>query len=304
MRVRKVPMTGRRGHFGKKLGRGERGSALVLVTLFLVVLFGFAALSLDVSNVYRQKQKVHDATDAAALAGVAKLDPSDPAAQSDAITEATVIVNTNGVTAAEIASGAVSNAGAIQVGFWDGTTFTANATPYNAVSVPAQRTVSNTFAKAVGLFSLMKPTVDSIAAIGALVTPAAIPTNAVPTIFPNTNTDMQNFNSGNWGKIDLCGGFGSPPCFASAGTSTDTEPGFSGVCSGFESLTNQIVVLPVVDSYPNGKKTVTIVNFVVVKIVSINNCNGSNFSLTIVFLGEGFGALQQAGLGPTRTLVE
>jgi Flp pilus assembly protein TadG len=302
MSVRREVTTGRQRYFGEKLRRSERGSTLVLVTLFLAVLFGFAALSLDVSNVYHQKQKVRAATDAAALAGVAELD-SDGSSTSNtlAITVADILANTNGVTNAEIASSA---AGQIQIGYWDGTTFTASTAPYNAVSVPAQRAVPVTFGKAVGFISQMRPAVDSIATIGALVTPAAIPSNAVPTIFPTTNTDMQNFNSGNWGKIALCGGFGSPPCFASAGTSTDTDPGFSGVCNGFESLTNQIVVLPVVDSFPNGKKTVTIVNFIVVKIVSVNNCNGANFSLTVVFLGEGFGALQQAGVGPTRTLVE
>src|SRR5882724_11265599 len=87
-------------------GRSERGSTLVLVTLFIFVLFGFAALSIDVANVFREKHKAHDATDAAALAGVAKLDPSDLTGQSNAnaIAEADVIANTNGVTDAEIAA--------------------------------------------------------------------------------------------------------------------------------------------------------------------------------------------------------
>src|SRR5882724_11742215 len=104
-------------------GRSERGSVLVLVTLFIFVLFGFTALSIDVANVYREKHKAHDATDAAALAGVAKLAPSGNAAA--AITEAEVIANTNGVTHDEITA---SNTGTIQVGSWDGTAFTANST--------------------------------------------------------------------------------------------------------------------------------------------------------------------------------
>jgi len=147
-------------------GRSERGSVLVLVTLFIFVLFGFTALSIDVANVYREKHKAHDATDAAALAGVAKLGDSalPPGTQaSDAINEAEVIAITNSVKHAEITA---SNTGTIEVGLWDGTSFTAGTTPYNAVRVPAQRTVTNNFGRVVG-FPVMTPVVDSIATIGA-----------------------------------------------------------------------------------------------------------------------------------------
>src|SRR6266404_776216 len=164
-------MIGRQRDSEERFGLSKRGSALVLVTLFIFVLFGFAALSLDVSNVYREKHRAHMATDAAALAGVAKIgDPFvDPSQQkSDAVAEAQIIANTNGVTDIEISASAVGNTGTIQVGLWDGNVFAANATPYNAVRVPAQRKVPLNFGNIGGPLGMsqMTPTVDSIATIG------------------------------------------------------------------------------------------------------------------------------------------
>jgi hypothetical protein len=316
MSVRKELMTERQRYFGEKLGQGERGSTLVLVTLFIIVLFGFAALSLDVANAFRQKQKVHAATDAAALAGVDQVgDPTVPPGtqSSDAITEADVIANTNGVTDAEIASGAVSNAGTIEVGFWDGSTFTANVTPYNAVSVPAQRTVPLTFGKAVGLFSQMTPTVDSIAAIGAHPIPYGVPSNAVGAV--GSTLTLQNWSPGNWGPIDLCGAANGKNqrinvttngCYSNYGQVTTASTGFEGVSDAFQDLCGQTVVLPVTSGSPNGQGEVTIINFIVVEL-NDPNCgtgSGSNWKFTATILGVGFSGLREQGMGPIRSLVE
>jgi hypothetical protein len=56
--------------------RSERGQALILAALAMVVLLGFAALSIDVGYWYSQKREVQKAVDAAALAGAQEL-PDD-----------------------------------------------------------------------------------------------------------------------------------------------------------------------------------------------------------------------------------
>lgn len=55
----------------------ERGAVLVIVAILLPVLFGFAALALDVGNWYIRAQREQKAADAAALAGSVYL-PADP----------------------------------------------------------------------------------------------------------------------------------------------------------------------------------------------------------------------------------
>lgn len=57
--------------------RNERGQAIVLMTLSLVVVMGMAALVLDVGNWFHTKRRLQGTADAAALAGAQRL-PDDP----------------------------------------------------------------------------------------------------------------------------------------------------------------------------------------------------------------------------------
>ena len=57
--------------------RDERGQAIVLMTISLVVILGMAALVIDVGNWYHTKRRLQGTADAAALAGAQKL-PNDP----------------------------------------------------------------------------------------------------------------------------------------------------------------------------------------------------------------------------------
>ena len=49
--------------------RNERGAVLVLVAASMVVMFGFAALAVDVGNLMLVRTESQKAADAAALAG-------------------------------------------------------------------------------------------------------------------------------------------------------------------------------------------------------------------------------------------
>jgi Putative Flp pilus-assembly TadE/G-like len=59
--------------------KNERGQAIVLMVLSLVVLIGMAALVLDVGHWFRTKRRLQGTADAAALAAAQKL-PEDPSA--------------------------------------------------------------------------------------------------------------------------------------------------------------------------------------------------------------------------------
>lgn len=187
--------------------------------------------------------------------------------------------------------------------------------PYNAVRVPAKRTVPLYFGKVVG-FSQMTPAVHSVAAIGAIFIPYGVPTNAVPTTFPS-NITVLNDAPGNWGPVDVCGvlngmnetenAINGGGCFASLGTVTSTKTGFSGVSQGFQDLfsSGRIVVMPVVTPFGNGNSgSVTIVDFIVVQLLEGGSGGGQNWKCDVQVLGSGFDSLRKYGLGPIRNLVE
>jgi Flp pilus assembly protein TadG len=119
----------------------QAGSSIILLAFGILAIFGFAALSIDISHVYQQQREMQSATDAAALAGAALFPTNDSAAVTAV---ATAIARTNGLVAAEI--------GTVEVGQWDtnSLSFKSGTTPYNAVHVPAQRNVGLLFGKPVG----------------------------------------------------------------------------------------------------------------------------------------------------------
>jgi Putative Flp pilus-assembly TadE/G-like len=80
--------------------RSERGQAMLLTVLFLVVLMGCAALTLDVGVWFREQRQAQATADAAALAGAQAL----PTSPSDAVAWAQQYADSNGggVAAADI----------------------------------------------------------------------------------------------------------------------------------------------------------------------------------------------------------
>ena len=80
--------------------RSERGQAMLLTVLFLVVLMGCAALTLDVGSWYREQRQAQVTADAAALAGAQKL-PTNPDAAVN-LAQSYADANGGGVLAGDI----------------------------------------------------------------------------------------------------------------------------------------------------------------------------------------------------------
>ena len=310
-------------NLSKRFRRDESGVTLVMVTLFIVVLFGFAALSLDVGNVYREQRKLNNATDAGALAGVLKFPD-----QTKAINDARAVAFANGATGGEIQNGARNGfPGDIQVGWWDvdNRIFVAGATPVNAIRVPARRTVPLYFGKVVGL-GVMKPAVSSVALVGKYVTPYGIPicvvTNlSVGQIFTNNwwNSDpsigcpKRPGGAGNWGVIYLCAdpskitghdatvtALTNSGCFAYVGETVPVGTGFDGIADAFQSLytRGETVILPVTTDFPNGVGKVTILDFIAVQLLDAGSGGGNTWVITMKLLAKGVNP------NPRRVLVE
>jgi len=291
-------------------GSDQRGSTLVLVTVSMVALFGFTALTMDVARAYKEKRHEQFGTDAGAFAAVVMLtNATAGTAETNAIQEATNVADANGVTASEIMSG-----GGVQVGRWANSQFYANQTSngvYTAVNVPAKRNVSMLFAKVVGLSS-MNPRAHSIADLESAGRAANIvPFGVSEAQFTNKNFgDTMDFNDptvgpGKWGKLDL-GVYEAPDysgykntaawqndmttsgcnCTVSVGTiptiqgTAQVDQTFNGLASG------TILTIPVAAQIDtSGNKPADIVGFVVVQLISSGG-NGANWTATVKFLDE------------------
>jgi hypothetical protein len=112
--------------------RDERGQAIVLMTLSLVVIMGMAALVLDVGNWFHTKRRLQGTADAAALAGAQLLPNDSSGAQSQALAYA----NKNG--------GDVAGANI---------TVTSTVLPNDTISVRARRTDPGIFSGILGIVS-------------------------------------------------------------------------------------------------------------------------------------------------------
>jgi hypothetical protein len=158
--------------------RADRGNTLIMVAVFLASLIGFAAISIDIGNVLMHRHKMHERTDAVALAAVHDWASGINKASVRAIGRSFAIAN--GLSA--------TNAISIEPGLWNRITkqfqtvasdplnpllVTSNVWP--AVKVVEQKTIRLGFGAVVG-FGAMQPQVESIAA----VTPAFATTKLLP----------------------------------------------------------------------------------------------------------------------------
>jgi len=193
----------------------RRGIAIIYLALILTVLIAFAGLAIDLGYMFVTKSQLRNAADAGALAGAYGI--MSTANINDTIqTRARVyakqyaeknIAAAINVSIASDGTNTISNANDITVGNWNGTSYTANAIPINAIEVNARRTtnspagnVESFFAKVLNINSfdvVSKPSVASIPprATGfitlgqfACPTPDGTVDNAVRILRSNTDT--------------------------------------------------------------------------------------------------------------------
>ena len=296
----------------------EAGTIIVFAAFAMLLVFGFAALSVGVAHVYQQMQDMQSATDAAALAAAGVLTNSSATA-SEIRTEALAIARTNGITDAEISA---SNFGTIEVGQWDGS-FHKDVTPYNAVLVGAKRSVDLLFGKVVG-FAGMSPTIHSVAmqsypnqAVG--LAPFMLTSNFVNAPF-GTVLDLQKKDekvngdfgqahvpgtpsgSGEWVNqmADGCG------CTVTTGESINGTTGNDHTQVGLAAVDGEDVVMPVVPSVPSNTGAATVLGFVVVHVDVVNDTGNWEVKLTLLSAaaGTGTGGTNAVPYAKDRILVE
>jgi hypothetical protein len=192
------------------------GGTLVLVVVFLVALFAFAGLSIDVGNVYMQRARIQEAGDSEAMASV--VDWAKGSASGVVAQRARTFASANGVLTNEVKL--------VRVGIWDQAnrtfteagTFTSSQVP--AVEVTNQRVVPMHFARVVGMPS-MSPRTVSVAAVAAAtgaagVLPWATCDSLVPSRCTTVTIQIKDSGeenaclgggpfSGNFGQISLGG---------------------------------------------------------------------------------------------------
>jgi Flp pilus assembly protein TadG len=208
------------------LWRGELGQGLVLGTLFMVVILGFAAMAVDVGLFLHERRELQKAADAAALAGAQEL----PGSPGDAQQRAEEWAENNGIDGDELE--------AIEIT----TTYATNDT----ITVAVKRDVPFVFARVLG-FTSNTMEADATARVGS---PAAM-SGLLPfgvledAISPTESTvlkyDAQNVSHGNFGALGIDGpggniyretikyGCETPLCSQSQDTcadpTTETKPG-------------------------------------------------------------------------------
>lgn len=130
----------------KRVALNDKGVAVWLVLLIIAFVFlPFMVLTIDMAYVYYTRGQLHNAADAAALAGVSGIDGMNDLVQAEARLRAQKFASKNGAAGEHVflesdGSNTLSDTNDITVGYWNGTTYTPNDTPVNAVQVVARRT--------------------------------------------------------------------------------------------------------------------------------------------------------------------
>ena len=95
--------------------RGQRGMVAVLATISLLVLFGFAALAIDVGYLFVVRNELQNAADTAALAGAGHLYKNSPPMPNWTLAQSKA---TNAISLNKAANATLIN-GQIQYGYWN-----------------------------------------------------------------------------------------------------------------------------------------------------------------------------------------
>jgi Flp pilus assembly protein TadG len=125
--------------------KGQKGIALVWMALMLTVLFMLAGLGIDIGYMYYVRNQLQTAADASALAGAALITNPNDLMQTNVRIEAITFAGKNTAAGGDAVVVVTDNTNAlganndITVGRWDGTTYTPNTLPVNAIQVRPQR---------------------------------------------------------------------------------------------------------------------------------------------------------------------
>jgi uncharacterized membrane protein len=114
---------------------GQRGNVFLLFALFLPVLVGFMALTIDIARLYLIKVELQNAADAAALAGALSVSGTPGSYNwSNVESDARKMAQSNGV------NGSLIQQATIDMGYWDSSTPAAGwQNTYNLGYLPAVR---------------------------------------------------------------------------------------------------------------------------------------------------------------------
>src|SRR3990170_3042514 len=130
----------------KRVVLNDKGVAVWFVLLIIAFVFlPFMVLTIDMAYVYYTRGQLHNAADAAALAGVSGIDNLNDTVQIEARTRTIFFANKNGAAGSRVLlnsnnSNTLSDDNDITVGNWDGTAYTPGIIPINAVQAVARRT--------------------------------------------------------------------------------------------------------------------------------------------------------------------
>ena len=181
-----------------RLGRDRRGGVMVLVGLAFFMLFGIAGVAVDSSYLYVLKTELQGAADSAALAGSRQL-PDETAARVIAQEYAgkNLLHAVHGNTLAD---------NDVVAGQWDSETrsFTAGATPPNAIEVTLRRSGAN--GNAARTFFMRMFGFDSVdvTAVSLATATAAGQPGCIIALDGGSTSESLRFNSMDSAELNEC----------------------------------------------------------------------------------------------------
>jgi len=283
----------------------QRGTALIMTGICVMVLFALAALGIDVAHLALTASEVQAVADASALAGAQALVKGD-----DAVTSAQGVAAVNQVEGAP----AMIPASAVDVGKWANNTFQVGGSPSNAVRSSPQFPVQNILASIWGA----QTTTVSKTAVAAFETLSSTKPNfplALGSCFfdqypcyqhgcSEPLTQVPNSNDSYWASLDdssntnksfddylptRCGGSGTPAPTLTAGTSSVYLTN-GQVSNNLDSLTGcigQTFVVPVVQGCGNLSQHTPVIGFATLRIDAVvPSGKNQSISVTVVFNGN------------------
>jgi Flp pilus assembly protein TadG len=191
-----------------RLRGDERGAVFAFVALILMVLIGFSALAIDVGHLYLSRARLQSAADAAVLAAAQELpDTGSALAKLHEFASKNLAAERYGTVVVE------SDVG---FGQWNagGQSFTAGASPANAVRVTARMAEANSnpvslfFGRALG-FATVDVVVEAVATASRPVCLLALEPSASQALYLDSNAQLNapgctvHVNSSNSRGIEL-----------------------------------------------------------------------------------------------------